>query len=151
MQWTGFVDDAGHFSLDKRREFAEWVKRFAGREVTVTVKKKARKQGSQLMRYYRGVVVPDIAEACGYSDPEDWSQVHESLAWKFLRIADHPELGFPRRRSTAKDDMSQDEMSAYVSQCIEWAESSIPGCRVRRPNEIDVDDVYAPDYDREAA
>ncbi len=108
----------------------------AGTEWEYTIRPKRKRQSSQVMRYYRGVVVPDIAEACGYSDPDDFSAVHESLAWKFLRIADHAQLGFPRRRSTAKGDMAADEMSVYVNKCIDWAESSIPGCRVRRPGEI---------------
>lgn len=110
-----------------------------GTEWQVTVKPKPRRQGTQTMRYYRGVVVPDIAEACGYSDPEDFDSVHESLAWKFLRIEDHPQFGYPRRRSTAKNDLSADEMSDFVSKCIEWAEAEIVGCRVRRPNEVDLD------------
>lgn len=149
--FRGFVDDAGHFALDDRQAFRDYVQRFKGHEVVVTVKRKPRRQGSQAMRYYRGVVVPDIAEACGYSDPDDWASVHESLAWKFLRLDDHPQLGYPRRRSTAKDDLSAEEMTRYISQCIEWAESSIPGCRVRRPEEVDLDTVYAPNYDEEAA
>lgn len=110
-----------------------------GTEWQVTIKKKPERQGSQTMRYYRGVVIPDIATACGYSDPDDYDSVHESLAWKFLRIEDHPQLGYPRRRSTAKDDLSADEMSEYVTKCIEWAEAEIVGCRVRRPNEIELD------------
>lgn len=112
-----------------------------GTEWQVTIKKRPERQGTQSMRYYRGVVVPDIAAACGYSDPDDFDAVHESLAWKFLRIEDHPELKFPRRRSTAKNDLSADEMSEYVSKCIEWAEAEIPGCRIRRPNEIDLDNA----------
>lgn len=135
--WVGFVDDAGHFSLDKRREFAEWVKKFAGHEVVLTVKKRQHGQGSQSMRYYRGVVIPDIAEACGYIDPDDFESVHDSLAWKFLRIDDHPEFGTPRRRSTSKGDMSQEELTAYIDKVILYAETSIPGCRVRRPNEAE--------------
>jgi len=98
-------------------------------------------QGFQSMRYYRGVVVPDIAQACGYTDPEDYPEVHEALAWKFLQISNHPQFGYPRRRSTSKQDMSQEEMTAYIDQCITYAETSIPGCRVRRPDEIDWDHV----------
>lgn len=112
-----------------------------GTEWQVTIKKKSERQGNQTMRYYRGVVIPDIATACGYSDPDDYDDVHESLAWKFLRIEDHPQLGFPRRRSTAKNDMNADEMSAYVTRCIEWAEAEIVGCKVRRPNEVELDTV----------
>jgi hypothetical protein len=142
--WTGFVDDAGIFTLDRRRDFAAWVKQFAGREVVLTLKKRPTRQGTQLQRYYRGVVVPDIAEACGYSDPDEYEDVHQGLAWKFLRLPDGP-FGEPRRRSTAKSDMSSEEMSAYVNDVIQYAETSIPGCRVRRPNEVEVDDVYAPE------
>ena len=141
--WIGFVNDKG-LKLDDRDGFIQWVvKRFEGEEVKVTVRKKASRQGRQSMRYYRGVVVPDIAHACGYTEPDDWPAVHESLAWKFLRLPDHP-LGYPQRQSTSKDEMPQDEMTAFIDQCITWAETSIPGCRVRRPDEVDLNDV--PDY-----
>jgi hypothetical protein len=151
MTHLGFVDDTGAFALDDKAAFRADLQHYKGHEVVLTLKRKPKRQGSQSMRYYRGVVVPDIALACGYADPDEWEQVHQSLAWKFLRIADHPQLGYPRRRSTSKNDLTQDEMTDYISRCIEWAESSIPGCRVRRPNEVDLDDVYAPDYDQEAA
>jgi hypothetical protein len=35
-------------------------------------------------------------------------------------------------------------MSAYIDQCITYAETTIPGCRVRRPDEVDLDQI--PDY-----
>lgn len=147
----GFVDDAGMFTLDDRKGFASAVQKLKGCEVVVTVKKKPTRQGNQSMRYYRGVVVPDVARACGYVDREDWQSVHESLAWKFLRISDHPQFGYPRRRSTSKHDMSQAEMTAYIDQVITYAETTIPDCRIRRPHEVDLDEVWAPDYDEEAA
>lgn len=149
--FTGFVDDAGHFALDNRAAFLAHAAKFKGQDVVLTLKRKSRRQGSQQMRYYRGAVVPDIALACGYDDPDDWPAIHEALAWKFLRISDHPQLGTPRKRSTAKDSMGAQEMSDYISQCIQWAETSIPGCRVRRPDEVDTDEIHAPDYDSEAA
>lgn len=146
--WLGFVDDAGMFSIDKRKEFLAWVKKFAGNEVVLSVKKRPRRQGSQSMRYYRGVVVPDIAKACGYTDPDEWQAVHEGLAWKFLRLPDGP-FGEPRRQSTRKDEMSQEEMTRFIDGVISYAETSIPGCRVRRPEEVDLDTVWSPDYDDE--
>ena len=118
-----------------------------GEEILMRLKSMPRRQGTQSMRYYRGVVVPDIAAASGITDPAEYQDVHEALAWKFLRIADHPQHGYPRRRSTSKDDMPQEDMTIYIDQCITWAESSIPGCRVRRPNEVDLGGTYAPDYD----
>jgi len=149
MIFHGFVDDAGHFALDDRAGFVAYLQKFKGQEVVCSVKKKPRRQADKAMRYYRGVVIPDIAEACGYTDPDDYADVHEGLAWKFLRLPDGP-FGQPRRRSTAKDDMAQDEIAAYIDKVILWAETSIPGCRVRRPDEVDVDEIAEPSW-QEAA
>lgn len=148
VPWKGFVDDVGNFSLDKRQEFIGWIKnakRLHGKEVILTLREMPKRQGSQSMRYYRGVVIPDIAEACGYADPDDWADVHDGLAWKFLRLPDG-EFGNPRRRSTSKDDMSQEEMTTYIDQVIVYAETSIPGCVVRRPHEVDMDSIVDPEW-----
>ncbi len=143
--FLAFVDDAGAFALDDKAGFRRACQSYKGEEVVVILKKKPKQQGSQAMRFYRGVVIPDIAEACGYDafDAEECDQVHEAMAWKFLRIADHPELAYPRRRSTAKGDLSQDEMARYIDQVIEYAEREIVGCRVRRPGEVDMDQIHA--------
>lgn len=145
--FIGFVDDSGAFALDDKGAFRRACQKYCGEEVLVTLKKKPKQQGTKAMRYYRGVVIPDIAEACGYDreDPDDCEQIHEHYAWKFLRIADHPELGYPRRRSTAKDDLSQDEMTKYIDDVILDAETTIVGCRVRRPEEVDLDQIHAPE------
>ena len=134
-----------------KAEKARVMTALEGTTVDIWIRAAAKPQGTQTMRYYRGVVIPDIARACGYTDPDDFDRVHQSLAWKFLRMADDP-LGFPRRQSTAKHKMDQEQMSAYVNQVIDHAESSIPGCRVRRPNEVeDWDAVYEHPFDDEEA
>jgi hypothetical protein len=136
----------GRFEFTAPAQYHRYVKAVAeGEERQVVLRPAPKRQGTQSQRYYRGVVVPDIAMACGVTDPDDYGAVHNALAWKFLRIADHPEFGYPRRRSTSKDDLSQSEMSEYIDQCIQWGETSVPGCRVRRPNEIDWDQT--PDYE----
>lgn len=141
MRFLGFVDDAGHFALDDKAGFLAYLgQKFTGCEVYLSVKKRDRSQGRQSMRYYRGIVIPDIAKACGYSDPDDYPSVHDAMAWKFLRLPDS-DFGTPRRRSTAKTDLSQPEMTAYIDQCITFAETTIPGCRVRRVDEVDEDDM----------
>ncbi len=148
IYWGAFCDDEGHLGFDDPASWRAHLRKFVGKSVLVSVKRKSERQGSQSMRFYRGIVVPDIARACGYSDPDDWQDVHDALAFKFLRLPDHPELGTPRRRSTAKDDLTAAEMTDYISACIEWAESSIPGCHVRRPDEVDdMGAIYAPEFD----
>jgi hypothetical protein len=139
-------EDGAKLHFDTPAAFREYVKKFAADEVVVTVKKRPRRQGNQAMRYYRGVVIPDIARACGHIDPDEFYEVHDALAWKFLRIEDSA-FGTPRRRSTGKDDLAQDEMSKYIDDVITWAETSIPDCRVRRSEEVDMDTVIDPGWD----
>lgn len=139
-------EDGKKLHFDEPAAFRAYVAKFAADEVVVTVKRRPRRQGTQAMRYYRGVVVPDIAHACGYTDPDDFETVHDALAWKFLRLPDHPQLGTPRRRSTAKDDLTMAEMSHYIDEVITYAETTIPGCRIRRPEELDLDDVVDPGW-----
>jgi hypothetical protein len=40
--------------------------------------------------------------------------------------------------------MSMEDLSHYIDQVITWAETSIPDCRVRRPHEIDLEEVVTP-------
>src|SRR5690606_4825484 len=81
MQWTGFVDDAGHFSLHRRREFSEWVKRFKGHEVVVTVQRKTRKRSLEQNAWLWGVALPLIAEHLGYDRHE-----HDDLHYDLLSV-----------------------------------------------------------------
>lgn len=148
--FLAFVDDAANFSPDAgvqkfRAAFKHACQSFKGEEVALVLKKRPKYQGTQSMRYYRGVVLVDIAKACGYDEDDDEAvdQMHEHYAWKFLRIDDHPTLGYPRRRSTAKDDMSQGEMTEYIDRVIRDAETTIPDCVIRRPEDVDMDKVYA--------
>lgn len=150
MKFGAFVDDAGHFALDNLSAFRDAMQKFKGAEVVVTVTRKTYRHGNQQLRYLRGVVVPDIARACGYTDPDDFFDVYDGLMWKFFRLPDGA-FGQPRRESCAKGKMTTERLTQVIDTFITYAETTIPDCRVRRPEEQDLDDVYAPDYDEEAA
>jgi|SRR5215831_599879 len=143
--WIVFVDDAGNYAFDEARAFRAYLQKFKGQELIFTIKRRSYRQGSQSMRYYRGVVIPDVALASGYVDPDDYESVHEGMAWKFLRLPDG-NFGEPRRRSTGKDDLSQEEMSHYIDQVITYAETSIPGCWIRRPEDVDFSKIVDPGW-----
>lgn len=83
-----------------------------GTAIEVTLKRWRNKRSGKASRYYFGVVVPLIAEHCGY----DKQEMHELLAMRFLRIEDDPITGAPRRKSTA--DADSPEFSEYVDRCI---------------------------------
>jgi hypothetical protein len=141
--FKGFVDDAGAFALDNRDAFRDYVQKFKGHEVVVTIKKWSRPKTLQQLRYLRGVVIPDIARACGEADPDCYQDYYEALMFKHRRLPDGP-FGTPRRRSAA--DMNIDEMRLLIDEIILDAETTIVGCRVTRPDEADLESVYDPGW-----
>lgn len=143
--FLGFVDDTGKFALKDRKSFLAYAKKFAGHDVVLSLKKKPNPQGGQQLRYLRGVVIPDIANACGYADPDDYQSVYEGLMWRFYRLADGP-FGEPRRKSLSHAATNREEMTEVIDRFITYAETEIPGCRVRRPHEVDLGTIHDPEW-----
>jgi hypothetical protein len=139
-------EDGTKLHFDAPAQFREYVAKFAAAEVVISVKKRPRRQGTQQLRYLRGVVIPDIAQACGYTDPDDYQSVYDGLMWKFFRLPDGP-FGEPRRESASKETMSLERMKDVIDTLITYAETTIPNCRIRRPEEIDMDDVVDQEFD----
>lgn len=139
-------EDGAKLHFDTPEAFRAYVKKFAADEVVVTVKKRPRRQGTQQLRYLRGVVIPDIAHACGYSDPDDYQSVYEGLMWKFCRLPDGP-FGEPRRESASKATMPLERMTQLIDEIITYAETSIPNCRIRRSEEVDLEDVVEQEWE----
>ena len=86
-----------------------------GKPVVLTIKAETKTRTDRQSRYYFGVVVPLIAEHCGYEKDE----MHECLAMRFLRIEDDPITGSPRRKRTPATDTR--EFAEYVDACIRLA------------------------------
>lgn len=104
--------------------------RMTGKPVEITVTVARNKRTDRQARYYFGVVVPLIAEHCGY----DKQEMHELLAMRFLRIEDDPVTGAPRRKRTPDTDTA--EFSVYVDQCIQFAAAL--GVYIPEPQQVRV-------------
>lgn len=143
--FLAFIDDAAHLGIDDPTGWRACKDKLKGHEVIVELKKRPRRQGNQSMKYLRGVVIPDIAKACGVSDPDDYADVFEALMLKFRPLPDGL-FGLKRRQSTAKDAMSQEEITALIDELIIYGETTIPGCAVRRPEDVDMDRVHDPEW-----
>jgi hypothetical protein len=146
--FLGFVDDAGHFALDERDRFMDYLHKFKGQEVVLTVKRRPRRGSLQQLRYFRGVVIPDIAKATGVSDPADYEDVYEGVMHKFAGLPPGP-FGAPRRRSlslSSEHGMSLEERKQLIDDVIMWAETEIPDCRIRRPEDVDLDRIHDPGW-----
>lgn len=112
----------GRFSDDGKFEYAEderdrrrlYFQSLAGKHVEIIVRKERTQRTERQHRYYFGVVVPLIAEHCGYEKDE----MHDLLAMRFLRMEDDPITGSPRRKHTPDTDTK--EFSDYLDSCIRF-------------------------------
>ena len=124
MTFTGFCDDAGHFSLDDRSAFRDAVaKAFKGQEVTVTVAKKTRQRSVTQNAWLWGVALPLIAEHCGYDHHEHDDLHYWLLAARFetKRVAPLPggiEIKVPARTSS---QLTTQEFSDYMEWLVRFA------------------------------
>jgi hypothetical protein len=106
-----------HVAPEDRGRFADYMTQFIdGEEIRMRLTRKGKDATDPQRRFYRGVVVPIFAEFMG--EPSD-EYVHQVLAWRFLRIEDD-QWGTPRRKSTAKGKMTDQEMSDYIDRLISW-------------------------------
>jgi hypothetical protein len=111
----GRVLPGGLLVWEQPQAYNRAVRALAGKHVEGIIRKRKTKRTSQANRYYFGVVVKLLAEHCGY----DAQEMHEALAFRFLRIEDCPITGAPRRKRTPDTDTT--EFSEYVNHCIRLA------------------------------
>jgi hypothetical protein len=143
MSVVGSVDETGRLDWEAGKRLLGVLDRFRSQKVVITVRKWRQLKTLQQLRYLRGVVIPDIARACGEADPDCYQDYYEALMFKHRRLPDGP-FGTPRRRSAA--DMTIDEMRLLIDEIILDAETTIVGCRVTRPDEADLENVYDPGW-----
>lgn len=128
--FLGTVSDGGKLLLTPatRGLLMKHLATLTRKPVVVTVAVHTPKRSDRASRYYFGVVVPLIAEHCGY----DKQEMHELLAMRFLRMADDPVTGSPRRQRTPETDSKA--FADYVDACIRFA--SELGIYVPQPGEV---------------
>jgi len=71
----------GKLTLKSTKLWNKNLKTLEGKEVEVCIQKWRKKRTTPQNKYYWGVVIPLIAQYCGYDDQE----AHEALKFKFLR------------------------------------------------------------------
>jgi hypothetical protein len=99
-----------------------------GEDVEITLQKLRRQRSGRQNRYYWGVLVAMIAEAAGYSTPEE---AHDALRLHFLQKHDDGQM--PTIRSTT--ELTTAEFEEYQSKCRQLA-TEMFGIYVPEPNEV---------------
>jgi hypothetical protein len=98
----------GKISLDYPGSFKALLARLEGKQIALRLTKHHHARSLSQNAYYWGVVIPLLAEGCGYDDEE----MHEALKWRFLARHDGP---MPTVRSTAT--LNTTEFCEYVEHC----------------------------------
>lgn len=132
IYWTGFCDDSGNFSLDKRGQFREWVKKFAGFEVVVSVEKKKVSRSLEQNAYWWAVPVQILAEELGYTP----SQMHYALLGECFGYREGP-AGHAIPNVPSSSDLTVDEFKKLIDWVLVWAPSELH-IDVPPPNEARV-------------
>ena len=119
----------GKFIPDNPEAFQSEFTKYEGKVVYVTVDKETNRNTLKLHKYYRGVIIPILAEHTGYSKDE----MHKELARKFL--SEPLENGLLYIRSTA--DLSTTDFLNYIEAVKRFA--SELDCYIPNPNEVNYD------------
>ena len=125
----GEVDADGvvHLDIPAAQHRAACRARFAGQRVDVEIRRRKSKRSLRQNAYWWGVVIPMLAEHCGYSGEE----MHDALKAKFLGREDL-ERGLMRIGSTAA--LSAADFAALVDRVVLWAAEDL-GVIIPLPNE----------------
>lgn len=130
----GAVDAEGKLKLERKDRFQQALRRFAGKEVQLTIDRRTDGRTNNQNRYYWGAVVTPLAEYLGYADPEE---LHEILKAKFLRrFARNERIGFVAYAgSTVKLDTLKFE--EYLEKIRTWALADL-NFKIALPGEIEM-------------
>jgi hypothetical protein len=105
--FSGKVED-GKLTLEYPGSFKAQLAKYEGREICLRLTPRRHGRTIKQNAYYWAVVIPLLAESCGYEDEE----LHEALKWKFLQKHDGP---LPTVRSTGT--LNTLEFAEYIEQC----------------------------------
>lgn len=128
--FTGRVEADGRFHADHKAALTRYMRTLGGTRAELVVRRARAQRTNAQNRYYFGVVCALLGEHCGY----DVQEMHEVLAFRFLRIEDCPITRAPRRRHTP--DTNTVEFSEYVEHCRRFAAEL--GVCIPDPNEVEV-------------
>ena len=127
--FTGSVTRDGRLLLDARTTFRCMVRTLSGQAIELVIRRRRRARSTRQCRYYWGVVVAMLAEACGYTPDE----LHDGLKWKFLRH--QAESALPTVRSTT--DLTTTEFEEFLETVRAWAATDL-NVHIPLPNEVTV-------------
>jgi len=102
------------------RGYQQWLESLEGRRVEIVVRKRRKKRSLQCERYYRGVILPALVEATGYTAAE----MHYLMKALFLQP-----FGMESMADLDWRDDTMEQQLRFVESCIwfaAWLDVIIP-------------------------
>jgi hypothetical protein len=103
--------EKGRLSLEYPGAFKALLARLEGKQISLRLTKHHHSRSLSQNAYYWGVVVPLLAESCGYEDEE----MHDALKHQFLRDRANEKGGLVLVKSSAA--LNTAEFTEYIEQC----------------------------------
>ncbi len=103
--------EKGKLSLDSPGAFQATVARLEGKQIALRLTKHHHSRSLSQNAYYWGVVIPLLAESCGYEDEE----MHDALKHRFLRDRANEKGGLVLVKSSAA--LNTRDFTEYIEQC----------------------------------
>lgn len=110
IPFYGRVLPGGLLVMEQPKAYGSHIRSLAGKHIELYLRKRQQKRSHQANRFYWGYVLSEIADAAGM----DKDETHEGLKYKYLREDD----GGPLVRVKSTADLSTEEFSVYVEQCM---------------------------------
>jgi len=130
VEYNGKVTDEGILIVHNKPAFSKEVGVFKGKDVTITVQRKARKRSNPQIRYWWSVVVPLVRDTINDTG-EEYSKenIHEFLKSQFLykEFIDHStgEIHRIPRELKAGGDVTTFEFMECIDGVSRWAAQTL--------------------------
>jgi hypothetical protein len=109
----------GKLVFDQPENWLVHISKMEGKRVKITVAQVKNTRSLNQNSYYWGVVVPILADYCGYTHDE----MHDAMRIKFLSIRSTESAKLSTIRSTSK--LTTSEFADFVDQIMRWAATDL--------------------------
>lgn len=127
LTFPGHVDEQGKLHIDRQR-FANDVRQFAGKEITLTIAKRSKRRSDSQNAYLWAVVYPCVLQGLidvGYDiEPNDTELAHEWCKKEFLQNRKIEKKDVPGEFITIPSStagLSTEEFSQYIERIGQFA------------------------------
>lgn len=130
--WSGTVSADGTLRLDSIALFRRYCDTLKNKPVTVTVKTQTRAKSRSQLGYWWAVVIPMIAENCGYR-PYEHDAVHDAVMRELRGLKPDPN---PLKLRHSMAEASHEEVSVLIEDARYWAMDTL-GLVIPDPTKVE--------------